>query len=340
MNKSGNFVVQRQLFDATVSKAITAVYTTVSVMDIASNLLICLLFCKNKTLRKPFNILLLNLSLADMASALAIQPFVWIDFTKLENDRDTGFLCASSLGLLFFMSCGLTNILTLSAVTVIRYLGIVRNYQGNIVTSNSVIIKYCIMTWVIGAGTNIPNGLSFKYNKREAICYRQWPDGINGKLYSMLTTLIFMIIPIVLMISCYFALALHIWKRSTEADGSNVAAVRARKSVAVLLGFLILAFIVCWSPFFTIWILGRALNYFPKGVEGEYERQRWLRVGMIFALFNSLLDPFIYAYSSLEYRKGLANLLCPRKKADETSRPGRAFTISSQLTLKAEDARV
>lgn len=337
VNRSENALDNRQLFDPTVSKAIDALYIAVSSVDIFCNVLVCMLFYKDKTLRKPFNILLLNLSLADMASALAIQPFVWIDFTKINGyGRSAGFVCASSVGLLFFISCGLTNILTLCAVTVVRYLGIVKNYQGSIVTSNAIITKYCVLTWLIGFATNIPNALSFQYNSTQAICYRQWPSGINGNLYSMLTTLFFMVIPIVLMITCYCALAMHVWRRSLDLPGSNIAASRARKSVAVLLGFLILAFITCWSPFFTIWILGRSLNYFPKGPRGEYERQRWLKIGMLFALLNSALDPFIYTYSSIEYRKGLRKMLFPKRKAINNGKTGRAFTVSSGLASNLE----
>ena len=333
-------MIYRQLFDSTLSRAIDTIYVTLSVTDVVCNSLVCLLFYKDKTLRKPFYILLLNLSLADMASALTIQPYIWIDFTAIGDNSAAGFLCASSVGLLFFMSSGLTNILTLSAITVVRYLGIVRNYQGNVITSNTIMTVYCVMTWTIGAGTNIPNGLSFQYDKTEAICYRQWPNGINGNLYSMLTTLIFMIIPIFTMIICYIALAVHIWKRSLTEPERNIAAVRARKSVAMLVGFLILAFILCWSPFFTIWILGRSLNYFPKGAEGEFERQRWLRVGMIFALFNSVLDPFIYIYSSPEFRKGVGQLVRAPWRKKESTRSRRAFTLSSELAPRVETNQI
>ena len=336
MNISGNMVVKRHLFGSKLSTAIDVIYMSLSVADIICNSLICLLFYKDKSLRKPFHVLLLNLSLADMSSAFTIQPYIWIDFTKLEGSSESGFLCGSSVGLMFFMGSGLTNILTLSAITVMRYLGIVRNYQGRLVTSNTIITSFCIVTWVIGAATNIPNGLSFHYNKLEAICYRQWPKGINGNLYSILTTFMFMVFPILTMIICYIALAVHIWKRSFKAPGQNIAAVRARKSVAMLVGLLILAFIICWSPFFTTWILGRSFNYFPEGADGEYKRQRWLRVGMIFALFNSVLDPFIYTFSSPEYRNGIIQLISAPWRMKVSTRSTRAFTVSSELAPNVE----
>ena len=336
MNSSGNTVVHRELFNSTLSIAIDAVYISISVVAVIFNSLICLLFYKDKSLRKPFNILLINLSLADISLALTIQPYIWIDFTKLRGNSEAGFLCAISVGLMFFLISGIANILTLSAITVIRYLGIVKNYQGRVITSNIIASSFCVVTWIIGAGTNTPNGLSFQYNENEAICYRKWPKGINGNLFSLMTTFIFMVVPILVMIICYIALVVHIWKRSLNAPERNIAAVRARKSVAMLVGLLILAFILCWSPFFATWILGRSFKYFPEGAAGEYKRQRWLRVSMISALFNSVLDPFIYTFSSQEYRKGVLQLICAPWRRKVSARSARAFTVSSELAPNVE----
>ena len=336
MNTSGNAGIYRQLFSSKLSRAIDATYVTISVAGIILNALIVLLFCKEKSLRKPFNILLHNLSVADMLSAIAIQPYVWIDATKLGGNSAAGFLCASSVGLAFFMSFCLANILTLLAITVIRYLGIVRNYQGKIVSSKNIAASFCIMTWVIAAGVNLPNWLSYNYDTIYAICYRKSPKGINISLYSLLTTLLFGSLPFLITIILYTALVVHIWRRSFETPGRNLAAVRARKRVAVLVGCLILALILCWSPFFSVWAFGRMSNYFSEGADGEYDRMRLLRVVTIFVLCNSILDPAIYIFSSPEYRKGIVRLICDPWRKKESAMSVKVFIIGSnrELNLK------
>ena len=336
MNGSGTSAGHRHLFNSKWSKTIDAIYVTISVTDIICNSFICLIFYKEKSLRKPFNILLLNLSLVDMSLAFAIQPYIWIDRTKLGGNNAARFLCACSVGLTFFMTSGIANILTLSAITVFRYLGIVRNCHGRFISSNTIAAGICILTWVIGAVANIPNGLSFQYNEVEAICYRKWPNCIDGGLYSLLTTLFFALFPIVLAIICYAALVIHIWKRSFEPPGRNIAAIRARKRVAMLVGFLILTLILCWSPLFLVWILGRAFSYFPDGADGEYERQRLLRLAAIFILLNSVLDPFIYIYSSPEYRKGVLQLICIPWRRKVAAGSTRAVTIRNVRELNVE----
>ena len=341
MNNSRNISAHRQLFDSTLSTTIDVAYITISVAGTVLNSLICLLFYKDKSLRKPFHILLLNLSLANMLSAFAIQPYVWIDFTKLGGNSAAGSLCAISVGLVFFLSTGLTTLLTLSAITVFRYLGIVRNYQGKLVTSKFIVASICVMTWVIGALSNIINGLSFQYNEYEAICYRKWPKEINVNLYTLLTTVLFALIPTLTTIICYIVLAIHVWKRSFEAHEQNIAAVRARKRVTLLVGLLILALTICWYPLMLVWILGKAFSYFPEGPDGEYKRQRLLRVTTILALFNSVLDPFIYIFSCPEYRKSITKFIFAkwRRKVSSSSGSYRVDFIGVAREFRHRGAR-
>ena len=299
-----------QLFQNPAATAITALYTTISIFVVLSNFVVCLLVYRDRTMRRPFNIILLNLSLADLVSGFAIQPYIWIDYTQITADGELGgLLCSVSVGLLCFMYCVATAVLSLCAVTILRYLSIVRSYRGFFVTSKNFTDGFCIFTWIAGLGMTIPSGMSFRYDLKKSICHRVWPKGVSGGLFSLLTTLFFMFLPILLMIICYASLVIHIWKRSVAAPERNIAAVRSRKGVAVLLGLLISTLVICWTPFAVVWVVGRSFNYFSDDAKGEHERQRWLRIAMIFALLNTALDPFIYVYSSSDYRKGFMRML-------------------------------
>ena len=305
---------KKHLFCPAATLALNATYLVISVAAIVCNILVVMLFFKDKRMRRPFYILLFNISLSDLLSAISIQPYIWIDFTEIRHTGSAApFLCAISVGLILLMACSVANVITLCTVTVLRYLSIVKNYRGHILESKRFSIVLCVLAWLIGALTRIPGALSFTYNYKEAVCYRVWPTHINGSLYAIMTSLVFLFFPFVLMTSIYISLILHIWKRSRSVNGSNLIALRARKSVAMLLGFLVLANVLCWTPFSLVWVMGRSFNYFEDSVEGEYERQRWLRIAMIFVLFNNALDPFIYAFSSREYRGRFLRMI-PRAK--------------------------
>lgn len=304
-----------QLFESAVDTLITVIYVILSVVTVASNFFVCFVFYKGKPMRRPFTIVLANLSFADMMSGFAIQPYIWIDFTQIKSGGYMGrLLCSVSVGLLCFMYCVATVTLSLCAVTMLRYLSIVRNYRGFAVTSNNLAVGFSIATWLAGTGLTIPSGMSFENDPNRSICHRSWPKGVNGGLFSLITIFVYLILPIILMITCYSLLGVHIWKMSLQSAGSNIAARRSRKSVTVLVGLLIFTLVICWTPFAVVWIVGRQFNYFSDGAKGEYERQRWLRVAMLFALLNSALDPFIYVYYSSDYRKGTKSLLQSLRK--------------------------
>ena len=305
----------RELFSANITIFLNILYTILSVAGVLNNLITILVFCRERTLRRPFNIILLNLFVADMMYTLTMQSYIWIDFTKIEQrGKVAGFMCAISIGMTAPTVCMAVNFMSLVAITVMRYLSIVRNYSGILVTSKNFIIGFCVFSWLTGAVGIMPSALSFKYNHNENICYRVWPKGINSIVYSAVTTSVFFLATLLIMIVFYMMLALHIWGRSLNSSIRDSVAERTKKSVSVLLGLLILAVAVFWTPFSLMWFLGRTFDYFPKNTDGEFKRQRWLRVAMIFGIANSVLDPLIYAYSSSEYRTGLRKLFRPSNR--------------------------
>ena len=261
-------------------------------------------------MRKPFNIILLNISIADMMACFAAQPYVWIDYAVIQAHQNLSeFFCAISFGVVLLMTFCCTTTLNLCGVTVLRYVSIVWDYRGYFVESKKFMMCLCVLTWIAGISINIPQSISHRYNNKVSICYMDWPEEVNVGLFILVTVVVFGILPLLLMLICYVSLAAHIWRRSIISSQTNIAAYRARKSVTILLGLLILAFVLCWAPFVTILILGRALNYFSDGVKDELERQRRLRIALIFVVFNSFLDPFIYVFSAMEYRKALKKLI-------------------------------
>ena len=313
MNNSTDYselTTRQDLFSSSASNAITTIFMIFSFGGFVNNLIVVVVSYKEEARRRPYSIILLNLFIGDMMFGLAIQPLIWIDPTKINHTgRMADFLCAISSGFAFFGICMTINTLSLSALTILRYFTIVRNYRGPFVTSNSAAKVYCIFTWIIGVIITTFSAMSLRHDQKNKICFRDWPKGINGSAFSVITTILLIVIPVSLMILCYTALVFRIWKQSRTTLLHNSVAGRAKKGVAVLIGLLILAFVICWSPLYGLWILGRTFNYFSNGIEGEYERQRWLRITMLFAMFNSILDPLIYAYSSSDYRKGLLNQL-------------------------------
>ena len=323
---------ERQLFSPAVSWIITALYILISWADFFGNSLVCILSYKEKQMRTQFNMLLLNLSLADIVSGIMMYPYIWLDFTKItQTGKQADFLCAISVGHTLFLTCTLTNMFTLCAITFMRYLNIVKKFRTQFIVSDRFIRAYCVFTWVAGVVIIIPNAWSFKYDAKEKICNREWPNPLYGKIYTLVTTAIGMLLPVATMIYFYIALVKHVWSRSNENAATNIAALRAWKNIAALLGGLIVAYFLCWCPFYTTYIMGRVFQYFPEGTDGEFERQRFLRVAMMFALLNSALDPLIYACRSAEYRKGFRKILGLERRNRSSSSTSDSYLRTSSF---------
>ena len=128
-------------------------------------------------MRRPFHILLFNISLTDLFSAIAIQPYIWIDFAEIRNTGGAApvELFAISVGLICLIACSVTNVIMLCAVTVLRYLSIVKEHRWHILSSKRASVVLCAFAWLTSALFRIPDAFSFKYNYKEAICYREWP---------------------------------------------------------------------------------------------------------------------------------------------------------------------
>ena len=297
----------QMIFNPATITVLTVLLQTITIIATLTNFAAIIVFWKERALTKPFNILMLNIFLADMMFSLSTQIYIWIDVTKIgQKGNMAGFLCAVSVGLALNVSCVTANALSLLAVTALRYFTIVRKYQGFFARSVAFVKLYSICSWIAGILATLPNLISFRYNHQQTTCYRKWPDGFNGALYSSMMMAVFLILPLIFMFICYSLLAVHI---SKQALASTVSAThRVSKKVAVMLGLLILVFALCWFPGFIVFILGRAVHYFPTGIEGEHEIQRWMKIAMLFAVINPALDPLIHIYASAEFRAGFRRL--------------------------------
>ena len=295
------------LFSPVITTLIKAIYTVITSIGIMNNFIAILVFWRVRQLRKPVNVLFMNIFAANMVFCLSSQPYIWVDLGKIgQQGNAAGLLCSMSVGMAPQMAGLTANVLSLFAVIILRYVSTVHNYQGYFVTSMTFVKVYCIFAWVAGLASTIPNVISLEYDHEELICYRKWPSAINGALYSTIMMITFLIIPLIAMIICYTLLAVHISKQSLALRDSN--AQRVKKRISILLGLLILVFMLCWSPGFIVFILTRAFHYFPKGLKGEFVSQRWMKIAVLFGIVNPAIDPLIFTYSSSEFRAGLVRL--------------------------------
>lgn len=273
------------------------------------NTAVCYIILKYKKIRNTVNLLLLNLSLADIVTALAVYPYLFFDLSQLNvKQKYADLLCGMTEGLALFFSASLVNLLMLSLLSLSRYMLINHPTKQKWRIKKKNVKWLSAVAWVIAISMLIPSSVSFRYDRKDRICWRRWAKGIVPILYFIATLIIGMAIPLFTLAFTYAATIYTLWfKPSTRRltrSKSQTSISSSRKRISILLGFLILVYLICWLPFGVYWLLSVALRYFPNTVEGQLKMIRIMRYTILAALVNTTLDPIIYAYSNRQIKDG------------------------------------
>ena len=303
-------------FPPAIEYLLITIYVIVVLVGIFGNGLVCYLFASKKVKRKPFNVLLLNLSIADLLADLFVIPYISVNLKLLRHlsSKYANLACAFTIGLTPFWVVTCSSLLSLCFISLTRYLQVKRPVAYTRVTSRRGIAIFIVMSYIIGLGSLAPNLFSFKYEPETGVCHRAWPKGFHGVAYSAATAAVAVVLPTVSMVFTFVSTTRTLWKLSVNEDNDDgslrqpllASTVESRKNAIKLLGGLIIVFIVCWCPFFIYWVLSRAVPpMFSKGVEGDYTRMKVIRLCILAAVCNTIADPLLYVLRIEEFRRGI-----------------------------------
>lgn len=304
--------VNVDMLPAAVRITMQVLYTVVALLGLSGNILIFYLFASKRVKMRPFNIFLLNLSIADTLAGLSIWPYVFIDLKLLRRfSQDTAdSLCVLVMGQMTYWVASVAALFTLTVISVSRYIFIRHPMKSHYFHKKHASYIVILLIWPVSIAMCMPNFFSFEYNRKFAVCERIWPDGVNGQVYSAVTALLGYIIPILVLIFTFIATRQYLWLSHSNDLVRSQSSIRKRKSASMLLAALIIAFFVCWSPFFVYWILSRtATSTFPMGPDGDYARMRAIIFVVFVSLCNTVADPIIYGFRGEDFRKSLRELL-------------------------------
>ena len=284
---------------------LNALMVLATLLGFIGNGLVCRFFATKSIRLKPFNILLLNLSIADLLADLFAYPQIFVELTMLRqfSPKTADILCAFTIGITPFAMVTYVSVFTLTYISINRYVFIKYPMKTSWFKSKRNTIWFIVAAWIFAIGFVCPNAIAFKYDARYAVCYRVWPENFNGFVWTVIGLFFGLILPIITMILAFAATMRH-FRKKTMVTNEDASVLARKRGAVVLLGFLILAFFVCWGPSFIYLTLSLAVaSIWPPGVEGEYVRMRIIRVVFFIALTNSVADPFIYGYRNPEFRK-------------------------------------
>ena len=309
---SKRFVMGKQdeLFPYALDFALKIVYSLLATVSLLSNSGIVYIFMKKKIKMNSFKVLLLNLTICDALSAASIWPYIFIDLKCLRGMANTKFMCAITIGNVLYWFASVASIFSLTLMSINRYFAICHPQAAKQFSKRRAVMIVFFLIWPTSIVISAPNIVAFKYLPKYAICTRDWPKGFNGTVFGILTFLLGLILPVCVITFTFIATRKYLWSRRFGSARRSAQTIRRNRKASIFMALLIVAFFVCWSPFFVYWILSKVTpSVFPKGIHGDYTTTRAVRIVVLISLFNTVINPIIYGLrGDIEFKNSFRKL--------------------------------
>ncbi|XP_060788843.1 5-hydroxytryptamine receptor 7-like [Neoarius graeffei] len=325
---------------------IGGVLTALTLVTACGNLLVVVSVCSVKKLRQPSNYLIVSLALADLSVALAVMPFVSV--TDLIGGRWIfgQFFC--NVFIAMDVMCCTASIMTLCVISIDRYLGITRPLTYPVRQNGWCMARMVLSVWLLSASITLPPLFGWAQNVNDDNqCLISQDFG-----YTIYSTAVAFYIPMSVMLVMYrriyraaklsaakhaisgfprpsdegddddrnsrdddsdcmtAAMKMHRLRGAkwNEAERKSASIFKREQKAAATLGLVLGAFTFCWLPFFVL----STLRPFVCGVRCSCV-PLWIERTLLWLGYaNSLINPFIYAFSNRDLRTAYRSLLACR----------------------------
>ncbi|XP_038045237.1 octopamine receptor 1-like [Patiria miniata] len=314
-----DILVYRYFFERQI---ISSVFFTAAVLGAVGNSFVVVAVALSKKLRTTTNVFVVNLAICDMVTCLFMP---WQAVAILGGDDwpipNARWICAMAGFVIVITFGGSVNSLALIAVN--RWVGITKSrFTTRRIYTTRKLALMVIFCWTIPICSALTPVLTdfgeLGYEKLYSTC--TW-DRSNpySFYYNMLITVLYYPIQLTVIVVCYASIFCYVFKTSrkmTRADAPSISekvsgggANRAMRrklwkrqlDVTKNLLYIVLAFILCLTPYFTAIIVS---------ADWTYRLTPW--AGMI--LFgNSCVNPFIYATSHPDFKEAFGHMIRCRK---------------------------
>ncbi|XP_036417575.1 C-X-C chemokine receptor type 5 isoform X2 [Colossoma macropomum] len=281
------------------------VYSMVFLLGLTGNGLLLTILLQHRTHLRITEIYLLHLALADL---LLLLTFPFAVAQVLTGWLFGDFLC-KLLGLLNRMNM-LCGSLLLACIGFDRYLAIVHAVSSLHSRRPWIVHLTCAILWLFCLTVTMPNMvfLSVVQNNESArlVCYFN-NHGIHAYNWIIasrfLTHLLCFVLPLVVMGYCYAAVVLTLYQSQQSLE----------KQGAIRLAMVItLVFCLCWLPYnITLFVdtLVRLGIVTHKSCQASYALEQGLMVTESIGFTHCCLNPILYAFIGVRFRKDLLRLL-------------------------------
>ncbi|KAL4716475.1 hypothetical protein ACJJTC_015903 [Scirpophaga incertulas] len=326
-------MLQDYIYPQTYEWVLIATHSTVFIIGLVGNALVCIAVYRNHTMRTVTNYFIVNLAAADfMVILFCLPPTVLWDVTE------TWFLGnALCKILLYFQSVSVTvSVLTLTFISIDRWYAICFPLKFKSTTGRA---KTAILViWTISLLFNSPElivletvqTVPLRFNLQYLVqCMAIWSP-TSEVVWHVLKVLFIYTIPLLLMTIAYHQIVRVLWKNEKipgQAETIKLAPaeqtqLRSRRKAAKMLVAVVIMFAVCFFPIHLLCILRYTVD-----MEQNDAVTFLALVSHVLCYANSAINPLIYNFMSGKFRREFRrSFWCSNSSVQEN------FTTLSRVT--------
>lgn len=303
-------------FSIVETSAIVIFMTVTFLAALLGNTIVIGVILRVHSMQTATNMLLVNLSVADLVIAMLNLPFKTVDNYIMNHWPFGNFMC--KLTAFCHIFAFFVSILSLVAVAYERYTTVCKPkfLQGFGLTLHRV--KYVIIViWVAGASGASPMLKFFKTTPwvcpdGRGVCEYCASTGLtidSLKAYSVIVVFLFFMFPLSAMSFAYIRIAQKVWQSARNTSAMRLCHDNERSTKAritkISLG-IILSFVIAWGPIFS-----KRMYDYLSGAASKMPPETGRIIYMLFHCLqysNCALNPMIYSFISDRFRQALCQL--------------------------------
>ncbi|NXS82805.1 P2RY8 protein, partial [Erpornis zantholeuca] len=294
------------LQNKTVSNTLPVVYTVVALISIPGNLFSLWVLCCHIKPKTTSVIFMINLSITDLMLACCF-PFQIIYHIQNNDWRFGKTLC--SLVTVMFYSNMYSSILTMTLISMERYMGVVHPLKLVKWRRKRYALAACLVMWISLLLAFYPlETADLTYEVKELgiiTCFDvlKWdmlPNFAAWVAFLLTLFVVLFLIPFVITVVCYIGIIRKLIQTSSRYGNRQ-------KTRSIKLAIIVLVvFITCFAPNNFILLVHMISRLF-------YNRSLYpaYKLTLCLSCLNNCIDPFIYYFASKEFYQKFKQLFCP-----------------------------
>uniref|UniRef100_A0A673AJK8 Somatostatin receptor type 5-like n=1 Tax=Sphaeramia orbicularis TaxID=375764 RepID=A0A673AJK8_9TELE len=299
---SPNFTSKVPEVPVSITTVVTAViFVIVFIVGLLGNTLVIYVVVRYAKMKTVTNLYILNLALADELYILGI-PFLGTH-NVLSYWPYGEFLCKMYMTADTMSQFSSTFCLTVMSID--RYLAVVHPMKSAKWRKPQVAKIINGMIWVVSFLIALPATIYSKIQEEFQSCNMTWPEPSTlwSTVFILYTSILGFFGPVVVICLCYLLLVIKV--RSAGVRAGLTKRRKSERKVTRMVVIIVLVFVLCWLPFFTMNIVN-LVHIIP---ENNVTTAIYFFL-VILTYVNSCANPFLYGFLSENFKQSFQKVLC------------------------------